>query len=1065
MMRANRALIALQQLNAGKLDDRLLNPLAEHWECFVISEANELSVQKRVLDCCTSRSPPPDALHVDAALRRLRGAASGSGAVLNSSALDFGKVMKHLRKLGPERPENLPRRGDTFPSHWSVIDLPEEGTRPVTITKVSPKAAAYLKDWKRKMLKEDFQQEREKSGIDAHVDKHFKGDNILELAIRMAKANMLRAVENSVDTVGLFTVVKKCEWQKVGDHYELVVALRLVFDQRRSNCGWRDPPWCGLASVASMTYLDASVELAAPGTTLEYAKGDIPSYFYVLELPADLSEHFCLPGLTADRLRKELAKRSLAVLPGHGQHVALAVTPMGWNWAVFLAQSTIEDVFDQGGARPGSVIQPEQRVTDGAAIPGLAVPAHIEYVDDFGFIGVVDSEGIDESAVTLAAREAKTLLRAAGFGVHKESQSSHEEIIGGEFVNSWLLPHQKKLWTAVAMVEAFLIVGSGPPAMVETILGTLSWYFLIERGALSIFNSVYHFCRTYRHKPRMDIPKEVLRELAAAAAIAPLLGVNLGAQWVEKVYLFDASTIGGAVGCSEATTEELRSEARWASRGGWCVWLGRSEEEIAAACDTMTLGQKIRAPPISAEWDDKSRWRELFRWKWSVEEHINLLEMRCGLAATRHAARSSSSWGKRLMLFTDSMVCLGAFSKGRSSSAGVLHICRRQAALTLAFNIKTYWRHIETDRNHMDGPSRGGPLGVMAKSRPEQAVRGPRFWIEDANQRFEKIVEDGSSEPHGPMLPESGAHPVMLDKLTRIRAPRIQLYRFLHIYSGHRREGDLEDEITRWFVQDGKLCLVTLVDLGFGDSQDMTKKENVDRYLAQAKSGYYDGGHGGPPCALWSRVRFLPGGPPPVRSREHLWGLPNLCAKMRKKVELSNAMLVACVLIIEAIICAGGSGTIEHPADPGKPPFPSIFCLPMLIEMERRVGATRWTFTQCMWGCPAKKLTTITGVADNAAMEEFVKKWCTHKKHEAELCGVDETGHFRTRVAQAYPQAMCKQLALAHFKMMSRTPPHAGVADLSSRLVLQGIAQFREERRAALPPEAPLPQSFLHASG
>ena len=104
-----------------------------------------------------------------------------------------------------------------------------------------------------------------------------------------------------------------------------------------------------------------------------------------------------------------------------------------------------------GGARPGSFIQPEQRVTDGAAIPGLLSPAHIEYVDDFGFIGVVDNEGIDESAVTLAAREAKTLLKAAGFGVHKESQSSHEEIIGGEFVNSWLLPHQKKLWSAVAM--------------------------------------------------------------------------------------------------------------------------------------------------------------------------------------------------------------------------------------------------------------------------------------------------------------------------------------------------------------------------------------------------------------------------------------------------------------------------------------------------------------------------------------------------------------------------------------------------------------------------------------
>ena len=79
-----------------------------------------------------------------------------------------------------------------------------------------------------------------------------------------------------------------------------------------------------------------------------------------------------------------------------------------------------------------------------------------------------------------------------------------------------------------------------------------------------------------------------------------------------------------------------------------------------------------------------------------------------------------------------------------------------------------------------------------------------------------------------------------------------------------------------------------------------------------------------------------------------MWGLPGLDPKMLKKVELSNALLVAAILIAEVIATAGGSASIGHLADPGKPPFPSIFALPTLIEMEQRINAQRWTFAQCM---------------------------------------------------------------------------------------------------------------------
>ena len=136
-----------------------------------------------------------------------------------------------------------------------------------------------------------------------------------------------------------------------------------------------------------------------------------------------------------------------------------------------------------------------------------------------------------------------------------------------------------------------------------------------------------------------------------------------------------------------------------------------------------------------------------------------------------------------------------------------------------------------------------------------------------------------------------------------------------------------------------------------------------------------------------------------------------------------------------------------------------------MTSMEFRVQATRWTFSQCMRGCPARKLTTTTGVADAATMEAFVSAKCNHKKHVASLSGVDESGLFRTRIAQAYPQQMCRQLALAHVRFMVRSGPLGGKAALSSQAVLAAIGQFRANRDQASSSTAPLPEPFQRASG
>ena len=72
-------------------------------------------------------------------------------------------------------------------------------------------------------------------------------------------------------------------------------------------------------------------------------QGDIPNFFYKLQIPHGLSEFFCLEGVTAKELFSALGEE---VPPGTvGNKLAIQVVSMGWSWAPYLAQTAAEDVL------------------------------------------------------------------------------------------------------------------------------------------------------------------------------------------------------------------------------------------------------------------------------------------------------------------------------------------------------------------------------------------------------------------------------------------------------------------------------------------------------------------------------------------------------------------------------------------------------------------------------------------------------------------------------------------------------------------------------------------------
>ena len=199
--------------------------------------------------------------------------------------------------------------------------------------------------------------------------------------------------------------------------------------------------------------------------------------------------------------------------------------------------------------------------------------------------------------------------------------------------------------------------------------------------------------------------------------------------------MFDASPKGAGIIETQASVQEQRAEARWSSRGGWCVWVGGrvwedSDDFNPDVPDGTAAGTRIRVPAVSGVWDPLDRWKETFRWKWEIQEHINLCELRTALAAVRHLVRSRFSHGKRTLLIGDSLVTIGAYSKGRSSSYLLNGVLRTYTGILVGFRLAFAYPCAETHSNPTDRPSRSATI-----PEPPPMDEDLREWIEIGRAR------------------------------------------------------------------------------------------------------------------------------------------------------------------------------------------------------------------------------------------------------------------------------------------------------------------------------------------
>ena len=360
--------------------------------------------------------------------------------------------------------------------------------------------------------------------------------------------------------------------------------------------------------------------------------------------------------------------------------------------------------------------------------------------------------------------------------------------------------------------------------------------------------------------------------------------------------------------------------------------------------------------------------------------------------------------GCRVLHGGDNAANVAAYIKGRSASRRLDRRCRRAAAIQIGGKLMGFLFWVATDKNPADRPSR---VHSTEKHNP---------W----------------SEPRQPP-----ARTTTAPGLPKFWATRERL--FVHLCSGPRCEGDVCDWVERLALERGLVIKAVPYDPIIDSSMDLSSGSEFLRWRAKCKSDDVCRILASPPCSTFSRARHNPlpggGGPRPLRGRDRVWEpLPGLIPRELKAVVLGTLLVVSCLGLLARLGGRKYWRMLEHPADPGRHPYPSVFATDLMREVRSFIDGQVVTLRQCRFGAPPVKPTML--LSNGLGLRRTGLLCNHHGKHQV-LAGRNASGGFRTTVAAAYPSPLCRfvaESAVAHIShRQSHAPPEDGMSAWDNR--------------------------------
>lgn len=252
------------------------------------------------------------------------------------------------------------------------------------------------------------------------------------------------------------------------------------------------------------------------------------------------------------------------------------------------------------------------------------------------------------------------------------------------------------------------------------------------------------------------------------------------------------------------------------------------------------------------------------------------------------------------------------------------------------------------------------------------------------------------------------------DAVRRSKQEDERVFVVVHMFAGERRENDVQQFLEQKMEAAQLRLLMLSVDLAEDPLWDFRNPNTFQALFELAEEGLIDVWFGGPPCSTVARSRHVKmiNGPRPLRFRWALWGRADLRSFEKERVEEANDLWVNFWTMCEAVSLRGGCYLMEHPADPGQDPYPSMWLIQEVVEMERRAGGQRAHFHQCPFGGIAPKLTTFSSNLVKVSRIDGVRCPGESDTHvHGKSIGRAPDGSFYTRRLQTYPPGLCEVMA------------------------------------------------------
>ena len=252
----------------------------------------------------------------------------------------------------------------------------------------------------------------------------------------------------------------------------------------------------------------------------------------------------------------------------------------------------------------------------------------------------------------------------------------------------------------------------------------------------------------------------------------------------------------------------------------------------------------------------------------------------------------------------------------------------------------------------------------------------------------------------------------------KVKPLRVKYVVLLHLFSGHRRHGDVQDQFERLqhtssYPLHG-LSVDIVISLKFENILDI---EIQRLFRAAVHDGHIAAIVAGPPCETWSKAREQyyanQQGPRPVRTIEHPYGMQQLRLKELTQLLVGNDLLGAAVISVTLLGCFM---LMEHPQEPPSEFSPAIWKLSIVKLLLQQPDIRRLRIWQGHYGSRSPKPTDLLCVHLTSDITEIFERHKTRLTLPKTMSiGKDESGRFKTQALKAYPAPLWAAIAQAAY--------------------------------------------------